>query len=496
MRFPNLYPSSLLLSLVGASLAFSSHAASYKSAPGLNYLEETSQAFTGIAKKATPGVVFIKAQYNQQPVGPFQGNLGGEDFTNPFDFFGDEFFRKFFGAPRGGNHPQQQQQQPIATGSGFLVSPDGFILTNFHVVKDASILTAVLNDGREYEAAVVGTDPRTDLAVIKINEKDLAYLSFGNSDNLDIGEWVVAIGNPFALEASLTVGVVSAKGRQDLGITALEDFIQTDAAINPGNSGGPLLNLNGDVIGINTAIATRTGGYMGIGFAIPSNMAKHVMDQIINTGMVKRAYLGVILQQIDRELGVATFFLQMDGFVVAEVVKDSPAANAGLEHGDIILDLNGKPAKTVSKFRNEIALMDPGSHIELKVLRKDKVIKVKIPLGTVSEAEVNSQEFIQKLGLEIDSAQNLSPDTAQKLGFASTPEGIVITKVKPGSPAANAGLRPYFLITGVVVNWKNQKKVTSVKEFSEALSEIGNKKYVVLIVRHQNYQRYYTIKLN
>lgn len=499
MRFSHLYPSSLLLSLIGASFAFSSHAASYKTAPGLNYLEETSHAFTGIAKKATPGVVFIKAQYSQQPAAPYQGNFGGEDFANPFDFFGDEFFRKFFGAPRGGNHPQQQQQQqqqPIATGSGFLVSPDGFILTNFHVVKDATALTAVLNDGREYEATVVGTDPRTDLAVIKINEKELAYLSFGNSDHLDIGEWVIAIGNPFALEASLTVGVVSAKGRQDLGITALEDFIQTDAAINPGNSGGPLLNLNGDVIGINTAIATRTGGYMGIGFAIPSNMAKHVMDQIINTGMVKRAYLGVILQQIDKELAEATCLEQMDGILVAEVVKDSPAATAGLEHGDIILDLNGKPAKTVSKFRNEIALMDPGSHIELKVLRKDKVIKVKIPLGTVSEAEVNSQEFIQKLGVEIDTAQNLSPDVVQKLGFTATPEGIVITKVKPGSPAANAGLRPYFLITGVVVNWKNQKKVTSVKEFSEALSEIGNKKYVVLIVRHQNYQRYYTIKMN
>jgi serine protease Do len=487
---------SLLLSLLGTALAITGQAASYKNAPGLSYLQETSQAFTGIAKKATPGVVFIKAQYNSKAP-QMLGGGSQEELNNPFDFFSDEFFRKFFGAPRGNMMPQQQQQQqPMATGSGFLVSADGFILTNYHVVKDADQLTAVLSDGREYEANVIGIDPRTDLAVIRINEKDLAYLAFGNSDNLDIGEWVVAIGNPFALEASLTVGVVSAKGRQDLGITALEDFIQTDAAINPGNSGGPLLNLNGDVIGINTAIATRTGGYMGIGFAIPSNMAKHVMDQIIQTGMVKRAYLGVILQQIDKELAEATNLDQHEGILVAEVVKDSPAEKAGLEHGDIIVDMNGKAAKNVSKFRNEIALMSPGVQIHLKVLRKDKLMNIQIPLGVVSEAEVNSQEFIQKLGVEIDNIQNLTPDVAQKLGIGPNPEGIVITKVKPGSPAAAAGLRPYFVITGVVVNWKNQKKVTNVKEFSEALSETVNKKYVVLIVRHQNYQRYYTIKVN
>lgn len=479
-----------IIALVATVTAFSGFAASYKNTPGLGYLEETSQAFTGIAKKATPGVVFIKAQYKN--VNPFTG--APEQLDNPFDFFSDEFFKRFFGSPRG-NMPQQQQQQ-MATGSGFLVTADGFIVTNFHVVKDADSLTAILNDGREYPATVVGTDPRTDLAVIKIEEKNLPYLAFGNSDNLDIGEWVVAIGNPFALESSLTVGVVSAKGRQDLGITALEDFIQTDAAINPGNSGGPLLNLNGDVIGINTAIATRSGGYMGIGFAIPSNMAKHVMEQIINTGTVKRAYLGVILQQIDKALAEATNLHQDEGVLIAEIMKDSPAAKAGLETGDIITELNGKPVKSVNKFRNEIAMLQPGSNVEMKILRKDKTMNVKIPLGVLSETEVGSQELIQKLGIDVDNLQNLPAEALQKMGFVGTAEGIMITKVKPNSPAANAGLRPYFLITGVVVNWKNQKKVTNVKEFTEALGEIPNKKYVVIIVRHQNYQRYYTLKLN
>lgn len=493
MRVQKYKKTLISLSLIGASWVFPAMAASYKSSPQLSHLQETSQAFTAIAKKATPGVVFIKAQAKQHSPG-FNGS--SEQYENPFDFFSDEFFRRFFGTQRGNIAPQQQQPQQLASGSGFIVTSDGYILTNLHVVKDADNLTAVLNDGREFEATIVGSDPRTDLAVIKINEKNLPSLAFGNSDELDIGEWVVAIGNPFALEASLTVGVVSAKGRQDLGITTLEDFIQTDAAINPGNSGGPLLNLNGDVIGINTAIATRTGGYMGIGFAIPSNMAKHVMDQIITSGVVKRAYLGVILQPIDKELAEAMNLERTEGILVSEVMKDSPAQKAGLENGDIIIDLNGKAAKNVNKFRNEVALMDPGAEVSLKILRKDKIVNLKIQLGSLSETEVNSQEFVQKLGIELDNIQSLSPEVAQKLGFVGNAEGVVITKVAPGSPAALAGLRPYFLITGVVVNWKNQKKVTNVKEFSDALGEIPNKKYVVLIVRHQNYQRYYTIKLN
>ncbi len=465
-------------------------ATSYQEDAEFSHLHKTSQAFTSIAKKATPGVVFIKAQY--KPQGYFGESL--ESLESPFDFFSDEFFRRFFGpAPR---ERQQQSPQPIASGSGFLVSEDGYILTNYHVVKEADILTAILNDGREYEAKIIGSDPKTDIAVIKIEEKNLPFLSFGNSDSLDIGEWVVAIGNPFALESSLTVGVVSAKGRQDLGITSLEDFIQTDAAINPGNSGGPLINLNGEVIGVNTAIASRTGGYMGIGFAIPSNMAKHVMDQIMTTGVVNRAYLGVIMQPIDKELAEAMNLTQTEGILISEVVKDSPAFKAGLENGDIIIGLNGKAVKNIHKFRNEIAMSQPGADVALKILRKDKLVDISMQLGSLNENEVGGAEFIQKLGIEVENIQNLSTDAVQKLGFSPTTDGVIITKVKPGSPAAFAGLKPYFVITGVVLNWKNQKSIASVKDLSSTLSEIPNKKYVVLVVRHQNYQRYYTIKLN
>lgn len=462
-----------------------------------DYLEKTSQAFTKIAKKATPAALFIKSEMapQQQPGGGFFGHAPGHgQGGSPFDLFNDEFFRRFFGTPPTQNHAQPQPQ--VSGGSGFLVTSDGYILTNYHVVKDAEKITAVLNDGREFDATVKGMDPRTDLAVLKIEEEGLPYLSFGDSDHLDIGEWVIAIGYPFALEASLTVGVVSAKGRQDLGITTLEDFIQTDAAINPGNSGGPLLNLKGDVIGINTAIVTRSGGYMGIGFAIPSNLAKHAMDQIIETGIVKRAYLGIILQPIDKELAAAFNLDTNEGVLIAEVVNNSPASKAGLQQGDIILSLNGRTVKNVTKFRNEIALMDPGSSVNLYILRQDNEISLQAILETLSDDEVSSAETFQKLGLDMENLDAIPVDALSKLGYSNDMKGVFITKIKPNSPADLACLRPNVLVTGVVVNLRNQKPVENITEFKEALKEIGNKKYVVLIVRHQNFQKYYTIKLD
>jgi serine protease Do len=450
---------------------------------GASLLEQTSQAFTQIAEKATPATVFIKAEIKPQSHQQDMQN-------NPFEpFGGDDFFRKFFGFP--GAQPQQQQPQ-IAGGSGFFVSPDGYIVTNHHVVKDANQITVVLNDGREFPATVSGTDPRTDLAVLKIDEKNLPYLTFGDSDAVRVGEWVVAIGTPFALESSLTVGVVSAKGRQDLGITPLEDFIQTDAAINPGNSGGPLLNLDGDVIGVNTAIMSRSGGYMGIGFSIPSHMAQHVIDQIIHSGTINRAYLGVMLQLVDKELADALGLEKQEGVLVSEVVKDSPASSHGLLQGDVILQYNDKPVKNLGKFRNDIALMEPGKEITLQIFRNHKTIQLKVPLGSQSESEVVSTEMIQKIGLEVES---LTKELAGKFNFTTDVEGVVISKVKPGSPAHQAGLKPSFIITGVAVNWAEPKKVKTAADFVQALKELSNKKHIILIVRHQNYQRYYTIKV-
>lgn len=470
---------------IGA-LTFSIHAGAIEPknqvSTGTNLLEETSKAFTQIAKKAMPATVFIKATVCCPE---------SEDCPTPFDFYGDDFFQRFFrNSPFGRQQPAQPQ---IAGGSGFFISSDGYVVTNYHVVKDAKQISVVLNDGREFSAAISGSDPRTDLAVLKVEGDSFPILEFGDSDALEIGEWVVAIGNPFALESTLTVGVVSAKGRQDLGIAALEDFIQTDAAINPGNSGGPLLNLKGQVVGVNTAIMTRTGGYMGIGLSIPSKMTKHVIDQITNGGTVKRAYLGVLLQPVDKELTEAMSLEKQEGILISDVVKSSPAEKAGLKQGDVILAYDNKPVKSIAKFRNDVAMMTPGSEVRLTILRNGKTIQIIALMGTQSEGEVISTELIQKLGLEID---NLTPELSSRFGYPSDLSGVVITRIKPGSIAANAGLKPSFIITGVAVDWNNQKKVRNIEEFEEALQAASDKKYIILIVRHQNYQRYYTLKIN
>lgn len=438
-----------------------------------------SKAFTNVAKRAIPAVVFIKTQIS----------MGDEEeqnpYQNPFDQFGEDFFQRFFGAPRSPN-PRPPQ---ISQGSGFFVSADGYIMTNAHVVKSADRITVVLDDERELDATLVGSDPHTDIAIIKVEGKDLPFLDLGNSDAMEIGEWVVAIGSPFQLEASLTVGVVSAKGRQNLRITDLEDFIQTDAAINPGNSGGPLLNLNSEVIGINTAIVSRSGGYMGIGFAIPSNMARNIMNQIINNGgVVTRGFLGVSMQPVDKDIAEAFNLDKPEGALVSEVVKDSPADKAGLKQGDIILEYNKIPVKSLGSFRNDISMMAPGTVLQLKVNRKGKILTVPVTLGSASDTLSSAIGIAQKLGVEVE---DITPDHRKQLNLASTDEGVVITKVKPGSPAAMAGLRPGFVILAL-----NHKKIANVSEFNEAISDKGNQNRVLILVKHGSMTRFYSIRLS
>jgi serine protease Do len=445
------------------------------SAPKNSILEQISNELNQIATSAMPATVYIKTQTQSQQNDPFQ----------------NDFFKNFFG----NNMPQQQQQPQFQQGggSGFLIREDGYIVTNNHVVKDVSEITVVLNDGREYIGTVKGTDPRTDLAVVKIEEKGLPFLLFGDSDTLKVGEIVIAIGNPFGLEASLTMGVVSAKGRQDLGIASFEDFIQTDAAINPGNSGGPLLNPQGEVIGVNTAIMSRTGGYMGIGLSIPSKMVQNVIDQIVEGGSVKRAYLGIIMQPIDKGLAEALGLEKQDGLVISEVVKDSPASKAGLLQGDIIIAYNDKPIRTISKFRHDIAMMQPATKIKLTVLRNSKQITIPVELGSATENEIAAGELGQKLGLELE---NMTQELASKFASPDT-DGVLVTNIKPNSLAAKAGLQKGFVITHIAFDsLNNPNKVSNLSDMEQALKESGDKKYLILIARYQNYQRYYTIKIN
>lgn len=461
---------------------------SFAQLDGKKYLEETSQAFTEVGKKAIPATVYIEAKIKQEIESRYQ--------EDPLSFFNDDFFKRFFGTPA--PYRKQEVQPKISQGSGFLVSEDGYILTNHHVIQNAQEITVLLNDGREYSGKIVDSDSRTDVAVVKIEEKGLPFIKLGDSDNLGIGEWVIAIGNPFALEASLTVGVVSAKGRQDLGITSLEDFIQTDAAINPGNSGGPLLNLKGEVVGVNTAIVSRSGGYLGIGFAVPSNMANHILQQILHTGSVKRSYLGIIMQPIDKDLADAlSLDKKIEGILISEVIGNSPAEKSGLKNGDIIIGLNKKKVKNISKFQYDIAMLSPNTKISLEVLRNGNTHNLTVSLGVSKEKKdmgVNSQEFLQNLGIDVENLFDQSQDILAKLGYSLKDEGVLITKVQRDSPSAKAGLRPYFLISGVVINWKNQKKIRNIADLKKALQELSDKKYVVLIIKHQNHQRYYTIK--
>lgn len=439
--------------------------------------------FTKIEKKASPAAVFIRVEINPSD---------SESFGSPSPYgdpFGDDFLNRFFGFPPGGR-PMQPPQPQEGQGSGFLVSSDGYIMTNNHVIRGADKIEVTLNDGQIQEAKLIGADPKTDLAIIKIEKidgQDYPYLELGDSDKIEKDEWVIAIGNPFKLQASATVGVVSATGRQGLKITDYEDFIQTDAAINPGNSGGPLLNLEGKVIGINTAIATRSGGYMGVGFAIPSNMASYVMDQLINKGSVTRGFLGISLQPIDKELAAGFNLPKAEGVLVTGVEKNSPAAEGGLQQGDILLELNGKPIKSLDTFRKQVAMMDPGSVAQFSVYRKGKTINLSIKLGSTSENATTPAIISQKLGIEIE---NLSAEMARQLGYTDTEQGVVITKVKPGSPAALAGLRPGCLIQAV-----NHKKILNTDDYEAAISENSQGKRIVLLVKHGKMSRFYSIRV-
>ncbi|HUD02190.1 MAG TPA: Do family serine endopeptidase, partial [Rhabdochlamydiaceae bacterium] len=353
--------------------------------------------------------------------------------------------------------------------------------------KGADKIEVTLNDGEVKTATLVGADSHTDLAIIKIDTKDSPFLMLGDSEALEVGEWVIAIGSPFQLQASVTVGVVSAKGRQGLKISDLEDFIQTDAAINPGNSGGPLLDLNGKVIGINTAIVSRSGGYMGIGFAIPSYMAKNVMDQIITNGSVTRGSLGVYLQPVDKEIAAAFNLSKAEGVLISGIAKGSAAEKAGLLQGDIILECNGKPIKSEQSFRYDISMMKPESKVNLKITRKGKIMAVTVILGSAAE-ESSPAVMSQKLGIEVE---NMNADLGRQLGYSATEEGVVITKVKPGSPAAMAGIRPGFLIQAI-----NHKKISNTTDYEAALNESSQNKRILLLVRHGKMTRFYSIRVD
>lgn len=420
--------------------------------------------FQAVARAIRPSVVSINSVTKVRTTPPRPRRSPMPDIPEEFRWFFPPDFERFFELPL----PEEFVQRGL--GSGVIVTADGYILTNHHVVARATEIEVTLSDGRRFSAKVVGTDERTDLAVLKIDATGLVPAVLGNSDAVEVGEWVVAIGSPFGLDQTVTAGIISAKGRSDVGIADYEDFIQTDAAINPGNSGGPLVNMRGEVIGINTAIASRSGGFMGVGFAIPSNMAKSVMEAILTHGRVERGYLGVTLQPLTEELAESFGYKGTRGALVADVLPDQPAAKAGIKPGDIIVEYNGTPVESVTQLRNAVAMTRPGTKVNIVIVREGKRIELReVEIGQFPEETpirgTPRQESVEDLGL---SVQTLTPQMARELQLPENEKGVVVTAVEPGSLAAMAGIRP-----GDVIQAVGDRPVTNVSEFRAAVRDLA-----------------------
>jgi serine protease Do len=400
---------------------------------------------------------------------------------NPFDDFFDKFMPK---APPKGEYKTQ------SLGSGVIVRIDngtGYILTNNHVVADMDELKVKLSDKREFDASIVGTDEQTDLAVIKIEGENLVTAKMGDSDILKQGQWAIAIGNPFGLSHTVSVGVVSAMGRSGVGIANYENFIQTDAAINPGNSGGPLLNIDGEIIGINTAIFTRSGGYQGIGFAIPVNMAKAVLRDLIDKGKVTRGWLGVAIQDMNASLAEQFDVDVTEGVLISDIQDDSPAKEAGFERGDILIEYDNKAMSDVNQLRNIVAQTEVGKEVKVKVLRKGNETVLTVKIGEQpSDLFASAKSSIDRdLGM---SVQNLTEELAKSFGFEGE-NGVVVSAVEPGSPAAQADVKEGDLIKEV-----NREKINNIKEFREALKSTEEGKDILLLLRRGMHTRFVIIK--
>ncbi|HRK36653.1 MAG TPA: DegQ family serine endoprotease, partial [Candidatus Hydrogenedentes bacterium] len=427
-------------------------------------VQALSDTFANVVEKASPAVVYITIEKKAReiPAGRFEEG----DF--PQEFFGIPLPEMFRGVPQRG--PRFDGPMAVGEGSGFIISKDGYILTNNHVAGDADRLKVTLSDGREFEATIVGTDPETEVALIKIEADNLPVATLGDSDKLRVGEWVLAIGSPFGLDHTVTSGIVSARGRGDVRIVEYADFIQTDAAINPGNSGGPLLNIHGEVVGMNTAIVSRSGGNDGIGFSIPINMVKYIADQLREKGSVSRGYLGVGIQPLTPELAQWFGTKESSGILVSEVVPGSPADAAGIQQDDVIVALDGKAVGDTGAFRSHIAMTPAGNDVKLTVARNGERIEKTISVGKNAKAEeAKSEEKAAretreqgKLGLQL---QALTDELAKEYDYTGK-TGVLVTNVAAGSPAARAGIRPGALITEV-----NRKPVSTVAEVQDALKE-------------------------
>lgn len=476
----------LFFAFVGAGLALSIQNYFFKPKQDKTIIEKQASHFASdfqklsglqldfkeVAKRAKPAVVHIKTTLKSSPSNGFEG------FGNPFELFDPRF---------------RQQGPQVASGSGVFITADGFIATNNHVVDNASKIEVVLDDKRSYEADLIGSDPETDLALLKIEEKGLNFLAFGNSDDLEIGEWVIAVGNPFNLTSTITAGIVSAKGRninllrQNGGEWAIENFIQTDAAVNPGNSGGALVNTKGELVGINTAIASKTGSYAGYSFAVPVNIAKKILDDLLKFGEVKRAVLGVKIQDLTAELAEEKGIDKLEGVYVPEVIEGQAADKAGIKSGDVILKIDDKPLNSSSQLQEEISKHYPGDEIEIFLLRGGKKLMKKAKLLTREGEEKFSKEVSRDVREVIGATfENLSREEQLAMGVRN---GVRLKKSGDSEFKAK-GITEGFVITKI-----DKQKVNTTEQLEKMLK--GKKGFVFIEgVKSNGSEDAYVLQLN
>jgi serine protease Do len=440
-------------------------------AANLSALDNRPPSFAAIAKKTMPVVVNISTTSQRSGRGGFHDPI-------------EEFFNRFFGeAP-------PKENSPRSLGSGILISKDGDILTNYHVIRNADAIKVKLADQTEFEARLVGKDDRTDLALIRIRRSggNLPFARLGSSSQLDVGDWVMAIGNPFGLEHTVTAGIVSAKGRV-IGAGPYDNFIQTDASINPGNSGGPLISASGEVVGVNSAIFSQTGGNVGIGFAIPIDLAKKVVEQLRKNGRVVRGWLGIRAQDVTPQQ-VSSLGLTRSGemALVTEVAENSPAAEAGVKTNDVIVEYNGKAVPKSQEFPSVIADTPPGQRVALKIIREKKEQTILVKIGELPDEGDLSQAAEARdpeIGVRV---QRITPEAARRLGLSST-KGVMVVEIQPGSPADLVGLEPADVIREV-----NQRPVNNVKDFERAVRQGRRGDRILLLVQRGDNAVFFAVK--
>ena len=434
-----------------------------------------TSSFAPVVKRVAPSVVNVfttKTVRNQSP--------------EMMPFFDDPFFRRFFGEPFGGEQPRRQPRKfkERSLGSGVIVSKDGYILTNNHVVDGADeVKVSLAKDKKEYTAKIAGRDPKTDIAILKIDARDLPFVTFADSDKIEVGDVVLALGNPFGIGQTVTMGIVSAVGRGGMHIEDYEDFIQTDAAINPGNSGGPLIDAEGRLIGINTAILSRSGGNQGIGFAIPANLARNVMENLINNGHVVRSYLGVHIQDVTPALAEEFNLKSASGVVVTDVAPKSPAEKGGFKSGDVITEFNGKPVQDSRHLKLTVAQTAPGTTVSVKVLRDSKPRTIEVAVNELPGDEIAGSSHHLKKGDEEGASSDslngvavadLDSATRRQLHLPANVKGALVTEVAPDSAAYEAGLR-----SGDVIQEINRKPVTNSEDAVRLTDGLKDKKMLL-----------------